>query len=522
MTTPEAPVEPPQSGTAHRSLGADYFARRRRAQKLVVLVALVAALATLSYAAWYFSVNRRLPLGLPGADRSVVAPPRFLYAFAHTQAHNRLLQPNGVALSRDGRVYVVDSRNAIVRAFDQEGKYLFSFAKIADGERALLTAPVNCAVGPDGKVYVTDRRAHAIYLFSRDGIYERAIRPTEPVGKVFSPLAIAINRGGEIVVTDVGQSDAHRVLVLDPDGLVRLAFGATGRASMGTDSPGNFYFPAGVSVNASGTIFVADSNNHRVQVFDAEGTVQRVLVVQGLPRGLAVDTKGRLYVVDTLGHKVDVLDVEGDRIATFGEQGMEPGQFSFPNGIAVDSGSGLIFVADRENGQLQVWGWPRGITTAELIPERPLLLLWCLLPLALLAALRANRKQAYVITPDVLEILIAEGRTDVLRLPRARFIMLSDEQVAYQGRFEGGADLGTLVQPQEYSGSDAQALMRNLEISAREAAILAMAQRTKRLVTEDVDLRGLARWLRIDAFDSDAIISMAERMKRSRRGGGVR
>ncbi len=76
-----------------------------------------------------------------------------------------------------------------------------------------------------------------------------------------------------------------------------------------------------------------------------------------LPRGLTIDERQRLYVVDAVGQDVKVYDLTGERpdfMFTFGEFGVEDGQFNYPNAIAVD-GTGRLYIADRENNRIQVW-----------------------------------------------------------------------------------------------------------------------------------------------------------------------
>ena len=108
-------------------------------------------------------------------------------------------------------------------------------------------------------------------------------------------------------------------------------------------------FPNGVAVDAAGNVYVTDSNNGRLLVFDAAGTV----VAQvgrgigdgnlGLPRGVAVSGDGRVYVADATGQGVFVYSTlkEGERrleyLGYFGGQGIEDGSFQFPNGLALDA-----------------------------------------------------------------------------------------------------------------------------------------------------------------------------------------
>jgi DNA-binding beta-propeller fold protein YncE len=118
-----------------------------------------------------------------------------------------------------------------------------------------------------------------------------------------------------------------------------------------------------VVVDQEGRILVSDSNNGRVGVLSPEGaplfSFGRGLGAQstGLPRGLAVDERNRAYVVDAVSHVVLVFEVQDNgakQLFTLGSQGSKDGEFSYPNGIALDR-AGRLYITDRENNRVQVW-----------------------------------------------------------------------------------------------------------------------------------------------------------------------
>jgi sugar lactone lactonase YvrE len=127
-------------------------------------------------------------------------------------------------------------------------------------------------------------------------------------------------------------------------------------------------FPNGVAVDKDGLVYVADSNNGRLLVFDTVGGV-RAQVGRGsgqgnlgLPRGVAVDGGGKVYVGDATGQGLFVFRAPAgdsqrlDFIGFIGGQGVADGKFSFPNGVAVD-GRGRVYVADTRNDRIQVWSY---------------------------------------------------------------------------------------------------------------------------------------------------------------------
>ena len=115
----------------------------------------------------------------------------------------------------------------------------------------------------------------------------------------WQPLGLAFDTEGNLYVTDLS-GPFQKVLVIDRAATVVRTLGENEKLS----------FPNGVAVDGAGNVYVTDSNNGRLLVFDAEGTV-RAQVGRGagqgnlgLPRGLAVDGSGRVFVADTTGQGV--------------------------------------------------------------------------------------------------------------------------------------------------------------------------------------------------------------------------
>ncbi len=128
----------------------------------------------------------------------------------------------------------------------------------------------------------------------------------------------------------------------------------------GTTGNGNFQYPRGIAIDASGNIYVVDTNNHRVQVFTSAGTYVRQLGTTGTgpgqfnnPYGIAIDASGNIYVVDTNNNRIQVFTSAGTYVSQFGTYGTTGnGQFNYPRGIAIDA-SGNIYVVDTNNHRVQ-------------------------------------------------------------------------------------------------------------------------------------------------------------------------
>jgi len=173
----------------------------------------------------------------------------------------------------------------------------------------------------------------------------------------WQPLGVALSPTGSWWITDLS-APYHRIEVFAQDGTLTATIGAAGM----------FDFPNMIAFDATGNAYVTDSNNGRLVILDPAGqllaTVGRGAAPGnlGLPRGVATDPTGRLYVVDATGQLVHLYragtsaDWRPVFINEFGSEGIGNGQFSFPNGIAVDSRY-RVYVTDRENDRVQVWGY---------------------------------------------------------------------------------------------------------------------------------------------------------------------
>jgi uncharacterized protein (TIGR03663 family) len=175
-------------------------------------------------------------------------------------------------------------------------------------------------------------------------------------GQLDYPKGLAVDAVGNTYVAD---SYNHRVQVFDTNGRFVRQWGSQGNGA------GQFQEPWGIAVDSEGMVFVADTWNHRVQKFDAQG---RWLMQWGVfgdtggalgatnvfygPRDIAVDPQGNVWVSDTGNKRIVKFTAGGDFLGQWGGDGVSNGQFREPVGLAID-GDGSIYVADTWNERVQ-------------------------------------------------------------------------------------------------------------------------------------------------------------------------
>jgi uncharacterized protein (TIGR03663 family) len=177
--------------------------------------------------------------------------------------------------------------------------------------------------------------------------------------KLSGPTGISLAPTGDQLVVD---HKANRVVRIGPNGNMLSTFGGFGSAN------GKFNDAWGIAVDTDGSIYVADTFNHRIQKFDPQGNFQFSWGAPGVstapgsgrstiffgPRAVVIDAQGRLFVTDTGNKRVQVFDRDGNFITQFGSSGSGNGQFNEPVGLAIDS-AGNIYVADTWNQRIQVF-----------------------------------------------------------------------------------------------------------------------------------------------------------------------
>ncbi|XP_037049181.1 RING finger protein nhl-1 isoform X3 [Bradysia coprophila] len=220
-----------------------------------------------------------------------------------------------------------------------------------DDSKNGLGSPISPTAAAVGIQVVAGISPRTQYLQKRRQLFQLGGRGSEP-GCFTWPRGCACGPDNSIVVAD---SSNHRVQVFDSNGIFVKEFGQYGNGE------GEFDCLAGVTVNRIGQFIIADRYNHRIQVLDPSGRFLRAFGSQGTadgkfnyPWGVTTDALGFIYVSDKENHRVQVFQSDGTFVGKFGTSGKDEGQLEHPHYIAV-SNTNRVIVSDSNNHRIQIF-----------------------------------------------------------------------------------------------------------------------------------------------------------------------
>jgi DNA-binding beta-propeller fold protein YncE len=328
--------------------------------------------------------------------------------------------PYGVAINSTGFVYVTDIGTNSVSVFDVNGNLVNTFGTPGSGD-GQFQDPIGVAINSTGFVYVADFGNNRVQIFDANGNF---INESIESGYT-QPWGIAINSSDVVYVSyrsgRVGVFDTNNNLVntfftgtsygdaVDSSSNIYLAMGnrvselsSSGHILLSIpNSTGQLIEPTGVAVNSQNLVYVVDSGQEHINVYDSNGSFEfsgfslpdpiddainssdfvyvldrtdRVFVYNSNgnyigvrfgtsgsgngqfnnPFGIGINSTGFVYVADSGNNRIQVFDPVGNFITTFGTPGSGDGQFQFPTGVAINS-TGYVYVADFDNNRVQVF-----------------------------------------------------------------------------------------------------------------------------------------------------------------------
>lgn len=353
----------------------------------------------------------------------------------------QLSAPAGVAVDPAGAVYIADSGNARVRKVYRGVISTLGDSGIPGATLAFtVVTPVGLAVDPDGSLFIADAGGNQIlrvtpalavtpmaqpardiaidtqgnlYACSGAVLYRRPrlggvtvvagqtsgtyLGDNGPLlnARLVQPGAIAHDRSGNLYVADTGH---HRIRKITPDGNIytiagngQAAFGGDGGPAVGAQLNG----PVGVAVDAAGTLYIADTGNHRIRAVDLSGNITTIAgtgtpgrspdatfaagAQLDTPTWLAAGADGAVYVSETGSHLVRKV-VPGGLMSTVAGNGVRgytgdggsatASSLDTPQGLAIDS-TGDLYIADAGNHRIRYVAAPSafGPSIISTIPD---------------------------------------------------------------------------------------------------------------------------------------------------------
>jgi serine/threonine-protein kinase len=296
--------------------------------------------------------------------------------------------PQGIAIDASGNVYVADDGNNEIRKITPGGLVsTFAGSTIkgsADGQgtAASFNQPKGIAVDASGNVYVADALNNEIRKITPGGLVSTFAGSTtsgkaDGQGTTASfnqPNGVAVDASGNVYVADTYNQEIRKIT---PGGLVSTIAGS-GPLSIGhTNGQGvaaTFDFPTGISVDASGNVYVVDETNNEIRIITPGGSVstfagsttygatdgQGTAASFWYPTGITVDVSGNLYVADYANNLIRKI-TSGGLVSTLAGYSTTAGNangqgssasFNLPFGVAVDA-SGIVYVTDEENNEIR-------------------------------------------------------------------------------------------------------------------------------------------------------------------------
>ncbi len=263
-------------------------------------------------------------------------------------AGTTLGRSSAVAFDSRGHLLVLNRGPEPLMEFDRKGQFVRAFG----GD--LFARPHGLRVDPEDNIWVTDVRAHVVLKLSPAGEVLLTLGTKGQAGewneatgssRFDEPNDVAIGREGEIFVAQGHGKADPRVLKFDSDGHFIKSWGGRGTGR------GRFAVAHSVAVDARGLVWVADRENQRIQVFDADGQFVRESRYAGLPCGLHIGAE-YVYMVNGFAGQLLRLDLNGNVLGVTGRVGEAVGEFGEAHFVAVGSND-EIYVADPVKGPVQ-------------------------------------------------------------------------------------------------------------------------------------------------------------------------
>jgi len=321
---------------------------------------------------WDYGVFQTTTVQADPYEKGSISLPADLIFGENGTLNGQFNSPHGISIAPDGTLFVADTNNNRIQHFSASGQFLNAWGSLGnssagDAPLGTFNQPWAIAVSPDGKfVYVADTWNHRIQKFTASGtpliMWGTPLYDPTTTGTfgIWGPRGIAVDARGRVFVADTGNK---RILVYDADGNFVMQIGSEGL------SIGQFEEPVGLAIDTRGYLYVADTWNQRIQVFaPSEDGKSFSPLLQWEIAGwygesldnkpyIAVDNQGHIFVTDPESYRVLEFTANGGFIRTWGEYGNGAGNFGLATAISVDA-EGRVWVSDAANNRLMRFTMP--------------------------------------------------------------------------------------------------------------------------------------------------------------------
>ena len=295
--------------------------------------------------------------------------------------------PNGVAIDANGVIYVADTYNNRIRKIVKGVVTTFagSTSGSNDGIGARFNGPYGVAVDTNGIVYVADTFNNRIRSIATNGFVTTLAGVGGPFGSFangigtnagfFRPYGVAVSTDGILYVADT-LNDRIRKITISTSNVETLAGNGSTVFSNGIGTNATFYAPYGVAVGTNGFLYVADASNNRIRKINilssnvetfagsTRGSADGTNATFRNPYGLTVDANGIVYVADTGNNRIRRINTSsnvttsagGGSFGDFADGIGTSARFNEPTGVAVYDN--VLYVADYFNNRVRVINYP--------------------------------------------------------------------------------------------------------------------------------------------------------------------
>ena len=277
----------------------------------------------------------------------------------NTKVLFQLGEPYGMAMDSKNNLYVADQKVGAIFIFNTETREAELIKNRTDAHFVRI---IGLAMDDGDRLFVSDPGLRHVLVF--DANHKATDVITDGMAE---PGSLAIDRENRLLYVSDIQLD--QVLVYDADSFKLLRKIGRSEHNHELTTPGDFAKPSGLAVDADGNLYVCDTLNNRIEVFDADGKFISTYGKNGdgpgyfaRPKGVAIDSDGHIWVADGMQDRVQVFNQQWQLLIVFGGHGLLPGQFQGIVSVTADTKNNRMFTSEIYPGRVQQF---RYVTDAE-------------------------------------------------------------------------------------------------------------------------------------------------------------